>query len=142
MRSTDIEKGIFMKIFICLDDDNGMMFNNRRQSRDGKVVEDVIKTVGGNILFTDEYSKNLFKDFENVIVADEFQDDGFFFVENRDIEEFCEKISVLTVYRWNRKYPNDFALSFNIKDKGFKLFETSEFEGNSHEKITKEVWVK
>ncbi len=131
-----------MKIFICLDDDNGMMFNNRRQSRDGKVVEDVIKTVGENILFTDEYSKNLFKNFENVTVTDEFQDDGFFFVENRDIEEFCEKISVLTVYRWNRKYPNDFALSFNIEDKGFKLFETSEFEGNSHEKITKEVWVK
>lgn len=131
-----------MKIFICLDDDNGMMFNNRRQSRDGKVVEDVIKTVGGNILFIDEYSENLFKDFENVIVADEFQDDGFFFVENRNIEEFCDRITVLTVYRWNRKYPNDFALSFNIADKGFKLFETSEFEGNSHEKITKEVWVK
>lgn len=131
-----------MKIFICLDDENGIMFNNRRQSRDGKVVEDVIKTVGENTLFIDEYSQTLFNGFENVVVADKFRDEGFFFIENRNIEEFCEKISVFTVYRWNRKYPNDFALSFNIEDKGFKLFETSEFEGTSHEKITKEVWVK
>lgn len=131
-----------MKIFICLDDENGIMFNNRRQSRDGKVIEDVIKTVGENTLFIDEYSQTLFNGFENVVVADKFRDEGFFFIENRNIEEFCEKISVFTVYRWNRKYPNDFALSFNIEDKGFKLFETSEFEGTSHEKITKEVWVK
>lgn len=142
MRSTDIEKGIFMKIFICLDNDNGMMFNNRRQSRDSKVVEDIIKTVGENTLFIDGYSENLFKDFCNVTVTDDLFRDGFVFVENRDIEEFCDRISVLTVYRWNRKYPNDFALSFDISDKGFTLSDTSEFEGTSHEKITKEVWVK
>ena len=31
-----------MKIIVCLDDNNGMLFNNRRQSRDKTVVEDII----------------------------------------------------------------------------------------------------
>ena len=31
----------YMKVIVCVDDNNGMMFNNRRQSRDEKVIEKV-----------------------------------------------------------------------------------------------------
>ena len=38
-----------MKVIVCVDDNNGMMFNNRRQSRDRILIEDVVKSVvGGN----------------------------------------------------------------------------------------------
>ena len=30
-----------MEIIICLDNNKGMLFNNRRQSRDSKVLEDI-----------------------------------------------------------------------------------------------------
>ena len=32
-----------MKIIACLDDNNGLLFNNRRQSRDRVVIEDILK---------------------------------------------------------------------------------------------------
>ena len=38
--SYNIEK---MQIIICLDDYCGMLFNNRRQSRDGKIFEDLLE---------------------------------------------------------------------------------------------------
>ena len=44
-----------MKIIICLDDDNGMMFNNRRQSRDEKVVKDIIEMTDGHSLWMNDY---------------------------------------------------------------------------------------
>ena len=30
-----------MTLYVCLDDKNGMLFNNRRQSRDRVVLEDI-----------------------------------------------------------------------------------------------------
>ena len=51
-----------MKVIVCVDDNNGMMFNNRRQSRDRILIEDVVKNViGGNLLMA-PYSEPLFKD--------------------------------------------------------------------------------
>ena len=51
-----------MKVIVCVDDNNGMMFNNRRQSRDRILIEDVVKNVvGGNLLMA-PYSAPLFKD--------------------------------------------------------------------------------
>ena len=35
-----------MYIIICLDDNNGLAFNHRRQSQDRIVAEDIRKTVG------------------------------------------------------------------------------------------------
>ena len=32
-----------MKLIVCLDDKNGMMFNKRRQSRDRVLIENVLE---------------------------------------------------------------------------------------------------
>ena len=39
-----------MYIIICLDDNNGLAFNHRRQSQDRIVAEDIRKTVGKETL--------------------------------------------------------------------------------------------
>ena len=42
-----------MTIIVCLDDKNGLSFNNRRQSRDKILIEDIIQTY--NKTFNHEY---------------------------------------------------------------------------------------
>ena len=46
-----------MKIILILDDDNGMMFNKRRQSQDIAVREKTAGIAGGSRLWLHAYSK-------------------------------------------------------------------------------------
>ena len=46
-----------MTIILCLDDKNGLSFNNRRQSRDKILIEDIIQTYNVYVL---EHSACLF----------------------------------------------------------------------------------
>ena len=134
-----------MKIIVCIDDDGGMMFNNRRQSRDRVVIEDVMKMSEGKTLYINEYSKPLFSDFEGrYTVAPDMLDmagDGdFCFVENKRLYGYIDMIDEITVYRWNRRYPSDFKLDIDVGANGFRLKDASEFAGYSHEKISKEIF--
>ena len=40
-----------MNIIVCVDDNNGMMFNKRRVSQDVEVREDIYKNLNGKTLF-------------------------------------------------------------------------------------------
>ena len=51
-----------MRAFICVDDDLGRLFGSRRQSRDGTLCADMIKTVGDGLLYIEKYSEPLFSD--------------------------------------------------------------------------------
>ena len=48
-----------------------------------------------------------------------------------------EQIEQFIIYRWNRVYPTDVSVEIGTE---WKLTETEEFPGFSHEKITKEVY--
>lgn len=134
-----------MKVFVCVDNNLGLLFNNRRQSRDKAVTEDMLN-YGSSPLYIGEFSKNLFTGQNNVVtvnsVLDECPENGRCFTENEDPGAFLDKISELVIYRWNRNYPFDTVLSFSPESAGFKLSETKKFAGSSHEKITRELWVK
>lgn len=126
-----------MKLIVCLDDKNGMLFNKRRQSRDKILIENVLKLCKGETLYTNEYSGTLFP--ENSVVVCENTDEienGYIFAENFTVSE--EKIEEIIVYKWNRVYPAD--VYFNISLNNWKLEETVDFVGSSHEKITREVY--
>ena len=126
-----------MKLIVCLDDKNGMMFNKRRQSRDRVLIENVLELCKGEKLCTNEYSLTLFPEnavevFENI----ENVENAYCFAENFTVnEEFVDEI---IVYKWNRVYPAD--TYFNIDLNNWNLTETMEFEGLSHEKITREIY--
>ena len=49
-----------MKLIVCLSDDNGMMFNHRRQSRDRVLIADMIQHVQNAPLWVSPYSAPLF----------------------------------------------------------------------------------
>ncbi len=133
-----------MKLIVCLDNNNGLLFNKRRISSDIAVTERIIKLVGNHRLWVSSYSSALFPKLDNVIVDDEFLSKSnvgdYCFVENSNADEYLSKCSGLVIYSWNRKYPSDFKFP---KDKALsnkRCVSIFEFKGNSHEKITEEIY--
>ena len=129
-----------MILIVCLDDNNGMMFNHRRQSRDRVLVERIRKQTSDGVLWMNEYSARLFG--EGVLVDADFLDkaaDGeYCFVEN--VEPKTDNMEKLIIYRWNREYPAD--MYFTADMSGMELESVYEFEGSSHECITEEIYRK
>ena len=134
-----------MIVILCLDDKKGMMFNNRRQSKDKFVIQDILKLVDGKKLFISSYSESLFQGLESKLIIDDnflnnAAEEDYCFVENNNLKDFSEKIEKIIVYKWNRIYPSDLKLEITIQD--WNLIGRFEFVGNSHDKITREVYVK
>ena len=135
-----------ISVALCVDDENGMMFRGRRQSRDRVLIADFMRDHEGETVCISPYSKLLFGDFPQVTVCDSHLEccpnGGACFVEASSLAEWADVIGCITVYRWNRLYPADLYFEADILKKGFSLISTTEFEGSSHEKITKEVYQK
>ena len=129
-----------MKIIICLDDDFGMMFGGRRQSRDKVVCEKAIALADGGKLYINSFSEKLFAEYD-VTSDDEMltkaSDGDVCFLENMLPPE---DTTDLIVFKWNRRYPGD--MHFEPTKNGFTLTSSEDFEGNSHEKITMETYKK
>ena len=122
-----------MVLFVCLDDDNGMMFNNRRQSKDCLVRKRMLEIVGEDLIWMSEYTKSQFE--VEVSFCENISEAHYVFAENPDDIIGIEFDKVI-VYRWNRRYPADKTLTIE----GKTLVSTYEFVGNSHEKITEEIY--
>ncbi len=131
-----------MKVIICLDDNGGMLFNNRRQSRDKEVLKDIINNLKGEKLRISPFSEKLFADYsENVIVDEDFlnkaSENDICFVENNALKD-VSGIKEIVVYKWNRVYPTDFKCNMDLSE--LELVETIDFKGFSHNKITRETY--
>ena len=105
-----------------------------------------MKTINGTSLLIAPYSEPLFSQAEcSVSISDSFLTDAdandYCFVENTSVAEFKEKISKLVIYKWNRDYPAYFYFDIDYAS-DYKLETTLDFGGTSHEKITKEVYVR
>ena len=122
-----------MTLLVCLDDDDGMMFNNRRQSKDCIVRRRILELVGDSSLWMSEYSLKQFEEPVHV-VKDKNLAEYIFAETSEDIEGISfEKV---IVFRWNRRYPGDMFWS----PSGRQLVSTMEYPGNSHELITEETY--
>ena len=133
-----------MNVIICVDNKMGIMFNGRRQSRDIILCSKVVSLVGENKLFLKSYSYELFKDFNlNTIQSADYlsmaENGDFCFVEGESVKEYNSKIEKLYLFKWNRDYPSDVKLDIDPLQ-GRTMIHTEDFEGNSHEKITLEIY--
>ena len=127
---------------VCIDDRGGMMFNNRRVSRDAVQQEDLVRWCEGRKLWMAPYSASLFAAWD--VSADEdflqkAEADDVCFVEDRLLGPVRDRIDGLIVYRWNRSYPADLHLDI-VPAEEFALKEQTEFTGKSHERITREIY--
>ena len=136
-----------MKVIVVLDKNLGMAFNNRRQSRDRKLTKNIVEYIGNEKLYIEKYSEPLFANTTcNYFVVDSplnvAKESNYYFIERSHIEKFVKDINELVIYHWNRSYPHDFDFNMNLENSNFKKISAIDFQGFSHEKIIKEVYVK
>ena len=119
------------------------MFNHRRQSRDRVLMADMKTSIEDSPLLVSPYSEKLVKEHgipcvvcDNPLASAGKND--FCFIEDIDISDFSDAIDTVIIYKWNRRYPTD--VFFNLDMSTFKMVSVYDFEGYSHEKITKEVY--
>ena len=136
-----------MIIIACVDDNNGMLFHQRRQSRDIALYKHILQLTDGKRLLMNEYSAKQFlkEQYQNIIVQSDFldiaQEQDYCFIENTDISEYGNDIQKIILYRWNRVYPADYYFQFPINKDVWKLQKVSDIKGNSHDVITEEVYI-
>lgn len=131
-----------MTLIVCLDDQGGMLFNKRRQSRDRVLCERVLSLSADAALWVSRYSAALFE-AARVCVDDDYatqaQAGDYVFVEDGALP--LAQAQRLIVYRWNRRYPADRLFPCEQLS-AFTLTASAEFVGSSHDRITEEFYTR
>lgn len=135
-----------MIIIVCLDDNDGMRFNNRRQSRDLYLYQRIAAFSKESVLWINSGSALLFKDLDaNIRVDPQFLElagsGEYCFVEDRDITEFLPDAEKVIIFRWNRAYPSDMKFPMYLLKENWHKEYVETFPGKSHEQITQEVYL-
>lgn len=132
-----------MKIILCLDNNKGMCFNKRRVSKDRVVTEKIGELAKNSVLWIAPFSAKLM-DGQDVCIDEAFLSKAgngeYCLVENEKLESVKNQIEELIIFWWNRDYPSDLKLDLDFSE--FQKVGEEEFPGYSHEKITKEVYVR
>jgi len=132
-----------MKLILCVDDEMGIAFANKRQSKDKYLCENIAALSKDASLLMNTYSGKMFLEYglDDMIIADDFlkyaKNDDFCFAENNDFTEYLTKIDEIVLYRWNRHYGADEFFDPNILQ-DFRMYAKRDFVGFSHDTITEE----
>ena len=133
-----------MHAIVCVDNRMGMLFNHRRQSQDQVLRKYLLELVGEHLLYMNAYSSRQFQEDPRIRIAEDFLPlagkEDYCFVEDQALAPFEAQTDSLILCRWNRDYPGDFFLDLDLSH--WKIVDTREFPGSSHEKITVEVYKK
>ena len=129
-----------MTLIFCLDDEYGIAFGGRRQSRDRELNADILKDAVGKKLYMSAYSAKLFDGADIQIAEAPSAQQDIYFLELKSPENSIALANRVIVYRWNRHYPSDVRFNAKLSEIGFKLSEKHDIAGFSHEKITKEIY--
>lgn len=133
-----------MIVLIALDENGGMCFHGRRQSRDKLLCARILSLAEGETLRMNAYSAPLFAGESAVKVSEAFLSEAaegdFCFVETAPLAAYADKIEKIIVYRWNRAYPADFFPDIDLS--AWKRLSSAEFAGSSHPIITEEIYIK
>ena len=126
-------------LIVCISNNNGMMFNNRRQSRDRLLLEKLCTDYQNERIIIHEYSKKLFEGLPVEVTTEVCINDATSFVEDPDLIP-CEAIfDKIIVVRWNRDYPAD--KFFNVDMSAYECVNREDFIGKSHDEILIETYV-
>ena len=133
---------------VCVDDRGGTLFNGRRQSQDRLLCRRLLDDLDGRELWMNAYSRRQFGAWGDgrITVDEDFlakaPPGAYCFVEGQPLAPFLERMEGLILIRWNRVYPADTYLDLSLTDGSWRLADRVEFPGSSHEKITKEVYLR
>ena len=133
-----------MTLLYCVDNNNGLMFNGRRQSRDKVLLARILERTKESRLWVVPYSAKLFGSEAHIQVAEDpvtrAGEGEFCFVEDWD-PGLCQSLPEQVIrFCWNRDYPADLWCTLDLTQ--YTLTQTEEFAGSSHEKITEEIFTR
>ena len=135
-----------MILIVCVDEKNGMIFNNRRQSRDKILIAHILEVTKNKKLWITNFSQDIFNmsDANNLIIDDQFiekmREDDYCFVENIEVKTLIDKVDKIIIYNWNRNYPADQYFDINLDE--WVIDSEEEFSGSSHDKITQKIYIR
>ena len=135
-----------MIIITCVDEKGGMLFHNRRQSKDRNLLKHIMEVIGKNKLWISEFSSNLFEEYleDNVYIVDDglycVTANDYCFVENLSLKGIEDKIDKIILYNWNRHYPADTYWELPLDD--WHMISEKDIVGSSHEKITERIYIR
>lgn len=133
-----------MILIVCVDDSGGMLFNHRRQSQDHLLRERILRLTAGKQLWMNHYSAKQFDAIPQVKVDDNLLSKAsageYCFVEDALLSPYEKRAEKIILFKWNRRYPGDLYFDINLNNGSWKMTNTQDFQGSSHEKITMEVY--
>lgn len=141
-----------MFCIFCTDEDNGYLFSGKRVSFDKEILSDIIHNANINHsrIIVSDYTYRMFQNYfeglnenvpHNIVVSRDVLDaetEDYVFVEEEMREMTEEEIDAFIIYNFNRKYPS--STKFTPNPSKFSLSSVWEFKGNSHEKITRNIY--
>ena len=134
-----------MTVFVCVDDRCGVLFNCRRVSSDRAVISDILKITETQPLRIREFSEKLFPENSMIYIGEDYLSGAgkgdFVFFEDVITNVFWKKAERVVVYHWNRQYPSDVKFPLDALRERGKLESSLTFAGNSHNEITREVYI-
>lgn len=135
-----------MTLIVCVDDNMGMLFNHRRQSMDVAVRERILRQAEGKHLWMNHYSAKQFSPVAMINTDESFMieaaPEDICFAEDCSVAQYEQWLDKIILYKWNRTYPADLHFDIPLAEHGWRMVSTEDFAGNSHEKITEEVYMK
>lgn len=138
-----------MTVCVCLDDNNGVMFNHRRQSQDRIQRERVIQLAKDSVLWMTPYTLTLYRpqlcSRPPIFIARDFDspvaEDAFCIIEGACPANLIKKANRVVIYRWNRIYPADITFDMRLLAAPvWRLVNMETFNGSSHKEMTEEIW--
>ena len=131
-----------MKLIFCLDEKNGMMFMDKRQSQDRGLRKRILEIVAPNKLWMSKYSAGQFDFFLSRRVSDDYMnkagENDYCFIE--DGEYSLDGVCEIIICNWNRTYPATRYFDADLVACGFEVVSREELVGSSHDKITIDVY--
>lgn len=133
-----------MTAIFCVDNNFGLMWNNRRQSRDSAVLEDIKNSFKGEKICISAYSEKLFSEAGvNYELCESLEkQNGIIFVEDKYNSDLLNLADEVILYHWGRDYPADAVFDISLLNAEFTLAESTAFKGTSHIEIRKERYTR
>jgi len=135
-----------MIIIACVDDNMGLAFNHRRQSRDSVVRQRILDLCQDSRLWMNPYSAKLFDPLPHVAVDEAFLSRAgpgeFCLVEDVSVGDAQQQAEGVVLFRWGRVYPADLYFDIDLQGGDWLLQSSEQFPGTSHDLITMEVYTR
>ena len=131
-----------MKLIFFVDENNGMMFMDKRQSQDSILRKRILEIVAPNKLWMSKYSAGQFGFCRSRRVSDDYMrkadDVDYCFIEDKDFS--VDGVSEIILCNWNRSYPATRYFDIDLEKNGFSKVITEEIVGSSHDRITIDIY--